>query len=52
MTFEYERQDVGDLTPENMGAAKAIAGAMIVLGCLCGAALLLGIALAVAGVLA
>ena len=52
MSFDYERNDVGDLTPDNLTTAKALAAAMILLGCMCGAALVVGVWLAISGVLA
>lgn len=51
MSFDYERHDVGDLSPENIGAAKAAGIALCVMVCLLGAALVIGIGLMVSGVL-
>lgn len=51
MSMDYERQNVGDLSPENIGSARALLLALTAVGCLCGAALLAGLGILVCGVM-
>lgn len=50
MSFEYERHDLPDLCPENLGAARVAFAAMVAVGFLCGAALVVGFGILVCGV--